>query len=233
MTPREAIPQAWTDHLTDAPIGLGLDLATSDKGTSNPSSLAVTQKEGRIYKVRLLISWKTSDPDVTTAIVKLVINDILKANVNIKRLSIDASNEVFFATKLKKDLRGLCQSVLVKGGEKLKHDGLEMDAKTLLGNLYVNALEDGQVELPSGSFIMDDHRLVKSDRGSFQTETGKNGQHGDTFDAVKHSIWGLIRGGGKVQATAVGPGSKNKAQRPGVIGSLRNRFSRKTNRLSS
>ncbi len=233
MTPREAIPKSWTDHLTDAPCGLGLDLATSDKGTSNPSSLAVTQREGRIYKERLIVSWKTADPDVTTAITKMVIEDIIELNLNIRRLAIDASNEVFFARQLKKALRHLCSCVLVKGGEKLKHEGEEMDAKTLIGHIYVNAIEDGQVELPIGSFIYDDHRLVKSDRGSFQTDTGKNGQHGDTFDAGKLSIWALIKGSGKVEAFAVGPGSKSKPLRKGLFGSLRDRFSRRTNQLNT
>lgn len=232
MTPREAIPTSWTDYLTDHSVGLGLDLATSDKKGSNPSSLSVTQKVGRVYKVRLLVAWKTEDPDVTKAITSLVINDIIHAGKSARRLSIDASNEVFFARELKKLLRSKCAVSLVKSGENIKHDGHELDAKTIIGNIYINALEDGQVELPEGTFIATDHRLVKRDRGSFTTDTGKGGQHGDTFDSTKLSIWSLIKGGGKVQAQAVDTTGKKKSQRRGVIGPIGN-FMRRNFKINS
>jgi hypothetical protein len=229
MKCRDAIPSSWVDHLTDAPVGLGLDLATSAKGTSNPSVLAATQKEGRIYRVRLIVSFKTENPDVTREVVKLVCEDILRKSINIRKLSVDASNEVFFARQLKTFIQNLCSATLVKGGEKIKHNGIEMDAKTLLGHLYVNAIEDGQVELPLGDFIFDDHRLVKNDRGGFITDLGKNGQHGDTFDAVKLSIWSLVKGGGKVQAQAI----TQKSLRTGLIGSLSDRFRKLKKTLST
>lgn len=222
MTPREAIPSSWVDNLTDNPVGLGLDLATSDKGTSNPSSLAVTQKVGTLYKIRLIVSWKTEDPAVTKAIVRLILDDIIKAGLRPKRLSIDASNEVFFAREIQKDLKNICSVSLVKSGVKIKHDGHELDAKTLIGNLYVNAIEDDLVELPTGDFIFTDHRLVKRERGSFQTETGKGGQHGDTFDGAKLSIWSLVKGGGKVKAQAVDITGKDKPLRRGLIGAIGN-----------
>lgn len=232
MTPREAIPNTWIDFLTNHKIGLGIDLATSDKGTSNPSSLTVTQKVGRVYKVRLLVSWKTEDPDVTKAVVKMVLEDIRLAGFRAKRLSIDASNEVFFARQLKKFLRGHCSVTLVKGGEKIKYDGHELDAKTILGNLYINELEDGNIDLPENNFIFTDHRLVKRDRGSFVTETGKAGQHGDTFDSTKLSIWSLIKGGGKVKADAVDTTGKRKGRRKGVIGPI-GKSSHQTTKLNT
>ena len=220
MTTREAIPKSWIDHLGNGSLGLGTDLATTEKGTSNPSALAVTEQVGQRYLVRLLLAWKTADPDVTTAIIGHVLDDIAAANCRPKKLSIDASNEVFFATALKKKFQNKCPVILVKGGEKVKYKGEEFAAKTLLGNLYVNAIEDGLVSLPDGDFIRDDHRLVNREKGTFTTETGKNGQHGDTFDAVKHSIWALLVGGGRVQANAVDITGGNKPKRPGLIGPI-------------
>lgn len=221
MTPREAIPQSWTDHLTDGDIGLGLDLATSDKKTSNPSSLTVTQKIGRQFKTRFNVSWKTDDPAVTTAICELILDDLLKIGKKAKRLSIDASNEVFFAKELKKKFSKYCQIKLIKSGQNIKHDGHELDAKTLIGNIYINLIEDGLLDLPNSKFLFDDHRLVKRDRGSFTTETGKNGQHGDTFDSGKLSVWSLIKGGGSVSAQAVDTSGKaHSKSRPGLMGPI-------------
>ena len=64
----DAVPVGWLDYLSEpllgrvGRIGLGLDVATTEKATSNPSSLAVTEEVGLDYFVRLLLRWKTSDP---------------------------------------------------------------------------------------------------------------------------------------------------------------------------
>lgn len=221
MTLREAIPRSWTDYLTGGTIGVGKDLGTTENKTSNPSSITVTEQVGRMFHVRLVVTWKTSDPDVSEAILQCVMDDIAAAH-QCKRLCLDASNEIFFATKLKKKFILICSVELVKGGAKIDYKGESMDSKTLLGNLYINLFEDSLITLPLGNWLRDDHRLVTKDRGSFKTNLGRNGEHGDTFDSGKLSIWAIVKGGGRIRADACAVGSMGatKPTRPGVIGPI-------------
>lgn len=227
MNPRAAIPRSWTDRLGSGPLGLGLDLATTDKGTSNPSALTVLEGEhGRFY-TRLAVSWKTADPEVTEAILALILADLQDLRAIIRRLSIDASNEVFFATNLKTKFNSVVPVSLIKGGEKLEHKGESMLAKNLLGSLYVNALDDNILTLPSGQFLTDDHRLVQRERGTFVAATSRTGQHGDLFDSGKLALWSLIKGGGRVRADAVDiSGGGSAPLRPGLFGPIK-RLARK------
>lgn len=234
MTPREAIPLSWTDHLRDGPIGVGNDLGTTTKKTSNPSSITVIQKEGLIYHTRLVVTWKTDDPDVSEAMLQCVLDDIARAN-RCRRICLDASNEVFFATRLKKALIRFCPVELVKGGAKIDYKGESMNSKTLLGNIYVNCFEDGIITLPLGDWLKNDHRLVTKDRGSFVTALGRNGEHGDTFDSGKLAVYAIEKGSGRIQASgaAVGSMGGSKPKRPGIIGPIGQQARRFLNRLNS
>jgi len=60
----EAALRWLAEHLTAGPIGLGWDLATTTKQTSNPSSFSVTEARGVEKIVRAIFNWKLSDPDV-------------------------------------------------------------------------------------------------------------------------------------------------------------------------
>jgi hypothetical protein len=208
MTPRSAIPVEWLQALVPArPVALGLDIATTEKGTSNPSVLSVMQHASqRAFHVPLLVSWKTADPAITEQMINVALLDLVSASFRPRRLCIDASSEVFFATNLRRRFAGAVTVDLVKGGEKRKYKGEELDAKTLLGNLYCNALDDGLIILPPGDWIKEDHRLVAREKGGFATATGTGGQHGDTFDGCKLAYWGLIGGGGPVGAAGAGVG---------------------------
>lgn len=222
MTPREAIPRSWTDHLTDGSIGLGLDLGTTENETSNPSALNVLQQSGLHFLTRFLVAWKSDNPDVTIGILQVVFDDLKAAGITVRRLCIDASNETFFAKRLQQIFSRYCIVELVKGGQNIKHEGIELPSKMMLGNLLINCIEDGHFSLPAGQFIPDDFRLVQRDRGSFTTAQGKGGWHGDTFDGSKLALWALLRGGGKVQAHAVDiRGGSSAALRPGLIGPIK------------
>ena len=230
MNPREALPRSWTDFLKGGMIGVGSDIGTTDKGTSNPSTISVIEKEGRFYRERLLIAWKTSDPDVSEEFYHLVLSDLQEFKMPARRLSLDASNETFFCKRLRKNLSKYCPVSLIKGGENLKYEGEEMPSKILLGNLYINAIEDGVLCLPAGEFIRDDHRLVSKDRGSFTTATNNAGQHGDTFDSGKLALWSLLTKSGKVEASAVDVrGGQGKTLRPGLIGSIAKKLFNRNN----
>lgn len=218
ITVSDAIPNTWLSRLTPEPLGLGLDLATTTKQTSNPSALSVGQRVSGRFIIRLLISWKTADPDVTRAVLRLVLDHIATGPARARRLCIDASNEVFFATDLRKMFGGRLPIELIKGGENIKFRNETLNAKTLLGNLYASLLEDGLCLLPADDWIALDHRLVKREAGGFVTDLGQNGQHGDTFDACKLSYWSVTGTGGNVTADPLQVGSFGAAggDRPGL-----------------
>lgn len=205
---RELIPLDWIDHLKPTGrIGIGHDIATSERATANPAALVVTQEEGTLKPERLVVAWKTEDPAMATALLKMVLEDIRRAGFTGLRMCVDASSEVYHARNLKTALASLCQVVLIKGAQKIKHKGEEMDSKTLLGNLYSNAVNDGLVPMPTGKWIAEDRRLVKKKGGAFYADLGKDGEHGDTFDAGKLSLWSLmgrVKSGNGVAAMQVG-----------------------------
>lgn len=225
MTPREAISGDWAALLTEGALALGYDVATSEGGTSNPSSMSVMQREGRLCVTRLIVSWKSREPAVARQIMTCVLDDIARVGKKPRRLEIDASSEKYFAADMRTFLRARVAVDLVAGNQKLSFRGEELDAKTLLGNMYSSAIEDGLLLLPAGEWIEYDHRLVKREAGRFVTDLGKNGEHGDTFDSGKLAYWGLQSGGSPQAAAAqVGTGvsgSKNLNNRPGLIGPLR------------
>lgn len=209
MTIRDAIPRSWLDLITSGSIGVGLDIATTDGATSNPASITVTQDEGTLFE-RLVLSWKTRDEAIATAMLMTVMMDLASLpKWLVKGLSIDASNETFFAQGLVKTIRSAlarqgksCKYHLIKGGENLTFQGQTLRAKEMLGSLYVNAHTDGILATPEAAFLKEDRRLVQKSKGLFVTLTGKGGKHGDTFDSGKHARWALLSSG-PAEAAAV------------------------------
>lgn len=239
MTPRDAISPHWAHLLSDGPISLGYDVATSEKGVSNPSAVNVMQRDGRVSISRLVVAWKTREPAVARQVLTCILDDIQSTGRKPRRLVIDASNEKYFAADIRTFFRSRCPVELVAGGQKLTFRGESLDAKSLLGNMYVSAIEDALLLLPAGDWIEFDHRLVKVEAGRFVTDLGPTGEHGDTFDAGKLAYWGLnTGGGGKAQAAAVGTGisspSSSLKNRAGLIGPIRGRrFGHDARKLNS
>lgn len=196
---------AWLPLIEHSAIGLGLDVATTEKQTSNPSALAVVERTGREYFARLIVRWKTADPAVTQAILTTLLMRLAPRRA--RRLCIDATSERFFAAELKRKLGALVPVELIVSSESLEHLGEKMTYKVFLGNLLVNAIEDGRLLLPEGDWLRDDLRLVKRERGSFATEAAADGSHGDCFDALKLAIYALEGAGGPAQASAAAVGS--------------------------
>lgn len=239
MTPRQAIPKSWTDHLTlEGHIGIGFDQATSEGKTSNPAAIAVFQHRPPLYVGRLVVRWKSADERVSREIIDLIIGDITAAGRRVRRTCIDASNEVFHAQAVRNDLRGRCPVELVKGGESIEWRGLKYNYKTLLGNLYVSAFEDNFITLPEAIWLHDDHRLVKNDRGSYTADVAPDGSHADTFDAGKLALWALEAGRGPVTADPlrVGEGTEpggGRPENPHAPGGLFSRFRRRAGILNT
>lgn len=186
-------------------LGLGLDVATTEKEKSNPSSLALVEKVGLDFVERLLLRWKTNDPAVTRAIIQAVLMRIAPRRV--RKLCIDATSERFFAADLKRDLGSMVPTDLVVSSENHTYLGEEMTFKVYLGNLLVNTMEDGHFAMADEVWIKDDFRLVKRDRGSFSAEVDSAGNHADTFDASKLALHGIIGPGGPASALAAQVGT--------------------------
>ena len=215
MKASEVIPRGWASLFApDNPwIALGLDLGTTEKKTSNPSALAVTQQVANTYFVRLLLAWKTKDDQVTRAIVRTVLAD-LPFGYRARRLCIDATNERFFASQLKRELAGLVTSELVIASEATEYLGQRMNFKTYLGNLLINTMEDGYLALPAERFVQTDFRLVVRDRGTFDADVNEEGQHADCFSATELSLHGLVSKGGPTQAEGARVGAYGSPAAP-------------------
>jgi hypothetical protein len=211
----DAIPKGWAGFIApDAPrLGLGLDLATTTKKKSNPSALALTQEIAPLYFVRLLLSWKTADPNVTREILRLVLNG-LPFSYHATRLCIDATSERFFAADLRDEFSGIVPVELVVASEATEYMGERMSFKQYTGNLLVNTFDDSHLAIPKEQFIQTDMRLVVRDRGTFDAEVDEDGRHGDTFDAVKLSLHALISKSGPAEAAAAPVGDYGRNSIP-------------------
>lgn len=210
MTPRQAIPVEWVHLLGAGKITLGHDIATTVKGTSNWSTLAVMEHVSPLYIVRLLARWRTAVAAESLDLLDAVVSDIEGAGRRASRFCVDASNEKYHADRIRTFFMGRVPTELVVAGEKIDWRGESYDYKTLLGDLYSAAFEDNFMALPAGVWIRDDHRLVGKDGARYVVELGKDGGHGDTFDAGKLAYWGQLSKAdlppGSVRAVRVGDG---------------------------
>ncbi len=183
------LPADWRERLGEIqePVTLGFDVATTEKKTSNPSAITVLEKVGTDFAARLVFRWKTNDPKVSTAILREVVMAL-----KVRRLSIDATNERFYAKAVRDELSRLCPIELVVSSENITVGLVDMPTKTYLGNLLVNALDDGQLVLPADRWVRQDFRLVRKVRGGFDAEVDGSGNHADSFDSTKLALHGWM-----------------------------------------
>lgn len=184
---------AWiAKTITNGPIGLGFDVATTTKESSNPSALSVVERRGAEKIVRAVLVWKVRDPDIAEERLERVIKTIgSREGAKARRLCIDGTNEKYFAERIKKTLGRYLPVEIVVASEKALKAGEEMNMKQWLGSKLVAELDDNHVLLPPERYIRDDFRLVKQDRGQFVCEPDAAGRHGDTFDGVKLGVHAL------------------------------------------
>lgn len=227
------LPDGWLDLFDrDAPrIGIGLDPATTTKRTSNPSAIAVVQEVGLMRHARLILRYKSADPEVTTALFDAIVGGLRGAGLRVRRICILATSERYFAVAVKKQFTGRAPVELVIESANIRHLGEEMRVKAYLGNLVVGALDDGYLSVPAEPWLKQDLRLVVRDRGTFDAELGKDGGHGDTFAALGASLHALKGAGGKTEAAGVPVGSFRGTTAP--TRQLLNPFAKKFGRNSS
>jgi hypothetical protein len=186
--------RAGLAKLGDGPIGVGVDLATTTKESSNPTATAIVERRGVDLIVRAILIWKTADPAIALERMERICRTLKDNGTGtLRRVCIDATNERYFAADARKQLGGIAPVELVVGSEKVERPGSEpMNQKQFLGSQLVGELEDNHMWLPPERYVREDFRLVKRDRGQFVCEPDAAGRHGDTFDAVKLAVQALI-----------------------------------------
>jgi hypothetical protein len=203
-------PAGWEQKLGDGPVAIGWDLATTEKAKSNPNAIAVVEGAGRMAIVRLVLRFKTADPDRALAIMREIVAACVRVrngvSLSAKRLCVDGTNERFFAARVRKDLAAVVPVEIVVASESTEYLGETMPMKTYLGSQVVNDLDDGLMTLPESRWLKDDFRLVVREKGGFNNLLDSAGNHGDTFDGVKLARHGL-RGRGRAEASAAQVGS--------------------------
>lgn len=196
-------------------IGIGADLATTTKATSNPTGVVIAEEMGSETSFPIMLTWKTNDPDVAEERFQQVVETIAKrpAGGRGRKLCIDGTNERYFASRLQKKLRSLIPVEIVVGSETIDKPGYgPMTYKQYLGNQLIGELDDNHLTLPPERYVRDDWRLEKKERGLLVCDPDVDGKHGDTFDGAKLALHGLRTGSGKVEATAVQTGTYNPGE---------------------
>lgn len=214
MNTENILPADWTDLISpDQPrLGLGIDPATTTKKRSNPTAIALVQESGFMAYVRLVLRYKTADPAIARAIIRMIISG-LPHNLRIRRVCIDATNERYFAADLRRQLAGIVPVSLIVSSESTTYLGEKMSFKNYLGNLLVNRMEDGYLALPPEDWVKRSMRQVTIERGTFTADVAEDGEHGDVFDAVKNGLHAITSSSGPAEATAVAVGSAGNGGR--------------------
>lgn len=186
------------EHLGSGAVGVGVDLATTERESSNPTAVTVLERDGQGFAGVLTVVWKTNDPACARERLRRVIETVNSrpAGGRVRCVCVDATNERYFATGLQHDLAHLAPVELVIGSESAGHpDGEPISKKALLGNRLVAAFDDGTISVAPERYLHTDLRLVRRDRGSFTAAVGTAGEHGDTFDSHKLALHALLSDG--------------------------------------
>lgn len=183
--------------VTDGPVGIGVDVATTTNETSNPTSVTLTERLGIMKAQRVVLVWKEKDPKVARGRIRSIVETVKArpAGGPARRMCIDATNEVYFARETAYELRGLIPIELVDA--RLAVDPVPAgyprtpNYKTLLGDRYCVQVNDNRYLLPPEQYFKDDHRLPTKNADHYDCEPQADGRHGDTFDSGKLADWAL------------------------------------------
>lgn len=196
------------ETLTDGPVGMGFDVATTTAEVSNPSSVTVREKIGGEYFDRLKVVWKERKPQIARARLSEIIKTVRNRPHGgpARRLCIDASNERYFAEETADILAPLIPVRLVIAGNIVEprpagyaeKDG-NINYKTWLGDLEATTVNDGRLALPPDAYVKSDYRMVMKDAGKFIcVPDPETGAHGDMFDSGKLAGFSLMGAAGAI-----------------------------------
>lgn len=193
-------------RLGDGAVGIGFDVATTTKGTSNPSGVTVTERNGNQFTQHLVCAWKERKPQIARERVRRIIETVRSRPTGgpARRLCIDASNERYFAEETRDELASLIPVELVISGASVHPPGYTepTNYKTWLGDLYSAEINDNHYTLPPENYLKKDHRIVIKDRGLYMCDPEADGAHGDTFDSGKLAQHALLGTGGALESVA-------------------------------
>src|SRR3954471_21982209 len=104
----QILPPGWLDLFSaeHGQIGVGLDPATTTKATSNPSAIVVVQRVNLMHYARLILRYKTADPNVTFFLLHAIVTGLRTRGLSVRRLCLLATNERFFAVGVRQRLAG-------------------------------------------------------------------------------------------------------------------------------
>lgn len=201
------IPAGWVEKMVPGmPWSVGYDIATTTNGTSNPSSITVTQEvASRQWAERLVLRFKAASPDQAKAILREIVEAAtLRTGLRPRAIALDATSERYYCAEVRKEFSKYGRVLLVVSSESTLYRGEKMLYKAYLGNLYADAYDDSAIAIPPDRWLSDDRRLAKRVKGSFDNELDSAGNHGDTFDSGKLALYALVSAvGGPVEAHAV------------------------------
>jgi hypothetical protein len=208
---QDILPAGWRGVFTpQGRVGIGLDLATTNKARSNPSALAVCQEAGLDVFARLIVRYKVDATklDVHEILLRGIV-DGLAGGARVARVCIDATSERYGAAELARRLRGVVPVELIVASESFEYRGQKMKFKEYQTNLYLHQIDDGRLALPDEQWVEDDARQVKTERGLFYAEVDEEGNHADAFDATKQALHALRMHGGGGAAEVSGAGAES------------------------
>ena len=201
------LPAGWAERLVPGMHwAVGYDIATTTNGTSNPSSITVTQElSPKQWAERLVLRFKAASPDQAKALLREVVEaGTARTGLRPRAIALDATSERYYCAEVRKEFSRYGRVLLVVSSESSVYRGEKMLFKAYLGNLYANAYDDSAIAIPSDRWLSDDRRLAKRVKGSFDNELDSAGNHGDTFDSGKLARYAIdSASGAPVEAAAV------------------------------
>lgn len=188
------------------PIAIGGDLATTEKESSNPTAFTVMARRGMEKIAIATFVWKTREPKLAKERIRRIVETVNARQQpdgtpggRARRMAVDATNERYFATELQQEFAALVPVELVIQSETVEQPGKEpITRKAQLGAMLVDEFDNNRITIAPSRYLKTDMRLVKRDRGTFVSDIGTNGEHGDTFDSHKLANHALDSSGGAI-----------------------------------
>lgn len=207
-------------NLRHGPVGVGYDIATTTKDTSNPSSVTITEGSGIERAQRLVILWKEKKPQIVRERLKAIF-EVIRRRTNggpARRFCIAATNERYFAEETADVLRSIVPTELVIESANLQPPGYNepVNFKTYLGDIYSAAVNDNHYACPPGEYFKKDQRLTVKNGGRYECAPDSDGAHGDTFVSGGLAEYALSARGDAVGASVnVRPSDRAGGRMPG------------------